>query len=487
MSKEIDILNRQEFIDKIISTVEYHSKSNLKASFSIQGEWGCGKSWILDRVFENLYDIQDEHIAGGRYCVFRYNAWKYDYYDEPLVSLLISLKEQLESENSIIFKTPEAQKNYQAVKQMIKEKLLDTLDVVQKSPLFAIIDSQTFHIPRLVCFGASVKKEFEKYKDKVKEEIRQYDPHYDLNQLMNSMIKGLNQIASEKTVVVIVDELDRCLPEHAIKVLERMHHISQNVNNIQFIYGIDKTQIENNVAHIFLSEVYNGTDQRRYENEKKDRIKAYLSKFITFGLDVPKAEYNEEIEKKYPALFETFEHVNTCSFDLIGKIKIIASTITPRILEQAIRKIILTNGIVFDNDKKLDKSILCFEFFYAISIELNFDWRNSHLSYDIGNNRVTIGSSAYHALLCDSFNSLIAQSPILSDPSAQFHINTHKLWYDFEDGKAESVFESAMIYYFERLIGGTSYFFDYKEVTEEMDKNVENVKQFCNYYKSLDM
>ncbi len=266
-----------------------------------------------------------------------------------------------------------------------------------------------------------------------------------------------------------------------------MHHISQNVNNIQIIYGIDKTQIENNVAQIFLPEVYNGTDQRRYENEKKDRIKAYLSKFITFGLDVPKAEYNEEIEKKYPALFETFEHVNTCSFDLIGKIKIIASTITPRILEQAIRKIILTNGIVFDNDKKLDKSILCFEFFYALSIELNFDWRNSHLSYDIGNNQVTIGSTAYHALLCDSFNSLIAQSPILSDPSAQFHINTHKLWYDFEDGKAESVFESAMIYYFERLIGGTSYFFDYKEVTEEMDKNVENVKQFCNYYKSLDM
>ena len=112
MLAEIDILNRQDFIDKIISTVEYHSKKNLEASFSIQGEWGCGKSWILDRVFENLYDIQDEQIAGGRYCVFRYNAWKYDYYDEPLVSLLISLKEQLESENSIILKTPEAQKNY---------------------------------------------------------------------------------------------------------------------------------------------------------------------------------------------------------------------------------------------------------------------------------------------------------------------------------------------------------------------------------------
>lgn len=161
MLSEIDILNRQDFIDKIISTVEYHSKNKLKASFSIQGEWGCGKSWILDRVFESLYDIQDEKIAGGRYCVFRYNAWKYDYYDEPLVSLLISLKEQLDSENSILFKTPKAQENYQAVKKMIKEKLLDTLDVIQKNPLFSIIDSQTFHIPKLICLGVTVKKEFE--------------------------------------------------------------------------------------------------------------------------------------------------------------------------------------------------------------------------------------------------------------------------------------------------------------------------------------
>ena len=110
--EEIDILNRTEFIEKIISTVEYHSKNSLKTSFSIQGEWGCGKSWILDRVFEQLYDIQDEEIAGGRYCVYRYNAWKYDYYDEPLISLLISLKEQFEASESVFFKSQKAQDNY---------------------------------------------------------------------------------------------------------------------------------------------------------------------------------------------------------------------------------------------------------------------------------------------------------------------------------------------------------------------------------------
>lgn len=153
---EIDILNREEFIQTILRTIEYYSNSNQNISFSIQGEWGCGKSWILDRVFENLYDMQDENIAGGRYCVFKYNAWKYDYYDEPLVSLLISLKEQFDSENSIFFKSPKAQKNYKAAKLMIKEKILDCVDVIQESPLFEIIDSKMFHIPKLVCTGATI-------------------------------------------------------------------------------------------------------------------------------------------------------------------------------------------------------------------------------------------------------------------------------------------------------------------------------------------
>jgi hypothetical protein len=486
---QIDILNRQDFIEKIISTVEYHSKKNLNTSFSVQGEWGCGKSWILDRVFERLYDIQNEEIAGGRYCVFRYNAWKYDYYDEPLVSLLISLKEQFNSENSIIFKNQQMRENYEAAKKITAESLLNGIEILKETPLFSIIDSMTFHIPSFICLGTKIKKDFEKCKENVKNEIRQYDPHYDLNQLMNTLIDGLNKISKEKTIVVIVDELDRCLPEHAIKVLERMHHISQNVNNIQFIYGIDKTQIENNVAHIFIPEVYIGTEQRRYENEKKARIKNYLSKFITFGLEVPIAVYNGELDRKYSSLFIPFGKTNSCDFDLIEKIKTIVSSVTPRTLEQAIRKISLTNGILHDNDEKLDNSILCFELFYAISIELNFDWTNSYLSYDIGTNQVSIGTSVYTSFLCDSFNALVTQSPVQSEAHLRFQSDKHKLWYSFEDdgNKAKAVFESAMIYYFERIKGGNAYFFDYKEVTEEMDKNVDYIKQFCNYYKSLDM
>ncbi len=472
---EIDILNRKEFIDKIISTVEYHSKNNLKTSFSIQGNWGCGKSWILDRVFEKLYDIQDEKIAGGRYCVFRYNAWKYDYYNEPLVSLLISLKEQFNSENSILFKSQQAKENFETVKKMIAKNLLNSIEILQKTSLFSIIDSMTFHIPRCVCLGAKIKKDFEKYKEDIKNQIRQYDPHYDLNQLMNSLINGLNKISTEKTIVVIVDELDRCLPEHAIKVLERMHHISQNVGNIQFIYGIDKTQIEKNINEIF------GIDY------KSDRIKKYLSKFITFGLQVPQTEYTENIRIKYPSLFKSFAQVNTCNFDLVTKINTIFSIVNPRTLEQIINKTILTNGILNQNNEMLDNSILVFELFYAVALENNFDFSNYRINKYKQNEPLKLEYVVgINSPIIDVFNKLILPNPIFYNsyypPQQQNILRT-----DYVDKKEKSIIESSIVFYYEGIKGVSQFRFEDREVLSEMTKNLDYLKQFCSYYKSLDM
>ncbi|WP_022932351.1 P-loop NTPase fold protein [Treponema bryantii] len=476
--EDIDILNRTEFIGKIISTVEYHSKNSLKTSFSIQGEWGCGKSWILDRVFEQLYDIQDEKIAGGRYCVFRYNAWKYDYYDEPLISLLISLKEQFEASESVFFKSQKAQENYKVVKKLIKESLLDCIEAIQKSPLINVIDSSLFHISGLICSAATVKRKIEQYKETIKDEIRKYDPHYDLNTLMNSIIEGLNKIADNKTIVVLVDELDRCLPKHAIKVLERMHHISQNVNNIQFIYGIDKTQIENNVAHIFMSENNN-------EKIKQDRIKKYLSKFISFGLQVPKAEYSNEIEKKYPSLFSSFDNINTCTFDIIEKIRIIAAVVTPRVLEQVIQKIILANGILCQNNEKQDFSVLVYELFYAIAQESNFDFANSHLNNDYHQQILELRNHNNMDPIRDIFNTLIASNPVMYGHIQRFQTD-YPLWIN-HDSRMKAIFESSMLFYFERTKGNETFYFEDKGIQKEMEENTAYLKQFISYYVSLDM
>ena len=45
----------------------------------------------------------------------------------------------------------------------------------------------------------------------------------------------------KKAVVIMVDELDRCLPEYTIKVSERLHHIFTDLKNVIVFVSMDKT------------------------------------------------------------------------------------------------------------------------------------------------------------------------------------------------------------------------------------------------------
>ena len=53
-----------------------------------------------------------------------------------------------------------------------------------------------------------------------------YDDYFSLNEAMSKLVKLIYDLSDSYTVVFIVDELDRCIPEYGIKVLERLHHIS---------------------------------------------------------------------------------------------------------------------------------------------------------------------------------------------------------------------------------------------------------------------
>lgn len=95
----IDLLNREEDLKKIINVIETLSTNKENSnSYAIEGNWGCGKSWLINRLAAELYDMQDLNVAGGKYCVLKFNPWEYDYYNEPLLSLILSLKNQVKAE-----------------------------------------------------------------------------------------------------------------------------------------------------------------------------------------------------------------------------------------------------------------------------------------------------------------------------------------------------------------------------------------------------
>lgn len=97
MAGKEDILGRQPFIDKIISILEILSEEKRGTSFAIDGDWGSGKTFVLEQLEEQLEPVQSEETFDDRYFLFHYNCWQYDYYDEPAVAIISAMLEKADS------------------------------------------------------------------------------------------------------------------------------------------------------------------------------------------------------------------------------------------------------------------------------------------------------------------------------------------------------------------------------------------------------
>ena len=94
--EKLDILGRDEFVDNLFRLIENISDNKSNCCFALNGAWGCGKSFVLDMLEERLNPIQSEETNTDRYFVIRYNCWKYDYYEEPIVAIVAALLKAIE-------------------------------------------------------------------------------------------------------------------------------------------------------------------------------------------------------------------------------------------------------------------------------------------------------------------------------------------------------------------------------------------------------
>ena len=176
------------------------------------------------------------------------------------------------------------------------------------------------------------------------EKIKEYDTYFSFNKVLLTIRKEIAEIAKIRPIIIIVDELDRCLPPYTIKVLERLHHVFEGIENVIVIIAMDKTQIRKSLEKIYG------------DNLDIDR---YLRKFISFDLylDTGKASNFFEKYEQYINLFrvddgevEEIEHFMT---DLTEGIDI-------RTQEKIFEKAESLHRLLC-SEEKMDASILLFE------------------------------------------------------------------------------------------------------------------------------
>lgn len=336
---KLDILNRGEFVEQLLNLIKNISGSSSSACFAINGAWGSGKSFVLDILQEELEKIQSESTMMDRFFVIRYNCWKYDYYEEPLIAIVSSLLSSID-EKIRLFPDAKKTREVQGVLKAAGEILLSIGSTALKNK--AGVDIQQAY--EIIKTGKNDGAE-------AYAKENEYDIYFSFKKVMEKLSGVLQKLAEEQTVIFLVDELDRCLPEYAVKVLERLHHLTEERNNIITIISIDKEQLMSSIKQIF-----------GFDNPEK-----YLEKFINFEVKLDYGIVSEQVVEKYSDyvsmfdkdLFQFEDSVEEC-------LQAIFQDIDIRSQEQLMKKIRLAHKLLY-SDKK-DYTFMCMEILLAVMI-----------------------------------------------------------------------------------------------------------------------
>ena len=354
-----DVLNRQEDVDRLIEFVECVSKNKNECCFALEGKWGVGKSYVLDMFEKQISQIQSEDTYNDKYFVFNYNCWKYDYYEEPSIALVSAMIDNIQRKEKLFGENTEA---------FLKSSVKKAKDILEDIASDFIKNKIGVDLVEIV-------KNIKEDADKEVVSKHDFDLMFAFKKTLNSTREKIKELAKDKTIIFIVDELDRCLPSYAIKVLERLHQLFEGIENIILIISIDRTQLEYSIKQIYGDDV---------------DVDKYLKKFINFSIILSEGKINENINEKYKDYFEKFvdfSDEDKVIFDEM--IKILFEGIDIRTQEKLFYRAMLVHNKII-GDEMLNSSLLCFEVMHIVFSYLcknnNLNWLpeiNSSINYEI--------------------------------------------------------------------------------------------------------
>ncbi|WP_270647208.1 KAP family P-loop NTPase fold protein [Paeniclostridium hominis] len=251
-----DKLNRDSDICKLTKLFKAVDNQMVLA---IDSPWGTGKTTFL-----KMWEAQ---LKKDGYSTVYFNSWKNDFVEDPYIAFIGEIKSQVD-DRFIGEKFRESAKNLGM--NLVKALPKASMKFIENKTGFSIEDYYSSDD-----FKELIGNKIDEY-EKSKNSVENFKA--ELKNLSSKIKKETSTNSVEgKPLVIFVDELDRCRPNFAILLLERIKHFF-NVENIIFILGIDREALSNSIKVIYGD----GTD-----------INGYLTRFIDLEYTLSQ-EYNRE-------------------------------------------------------------------------------------------------------------------------------------------------------------------------------------------------
>jgi len=249
---------RQEarfLIDFLANRIDEKKRRGDVASYvlNLDARWGQGKSFFLERFVKQL-------VAEG-YIVAHVNAWRDDHAEDPLIAVLSSTADALKpylSSATVRERFNVAKRNAGTVAFAVGKGVVGTL--AQRyigQTVGDLIDQISDHDESVVETAASEglsngRAALTKLTDEITDKlIASFHRETGAIDGFKANVTATIERASDEfdrklPLFVVVDELDRCRPTYAVKMLERIKHMFET-DNVVFLIATDTTQLRHSI------------------------------------------------------------------------------------------------------------------------------------------------------------------------------------------------------------------------------------------------
>lgn len=244
---------------------------------SVEASYGMGKTYFFSRFCEHAKD-------NGYDCIY-ISAWENDYQPSPFLFLCNKIIRFMKNKDDPV------------VKSHLVELVSICKDILTELHINASVYN-IFHIDIITCCKIIYNRLLNKNNQ---DAIQEFKKH--LTELIVS--------TKTKPLIIIVDELDRCRPDYALKTLEIIKHFF-DVDNLYVILPINKNALEQAVEATY-GKINNSENYMRklitetyiIPNPNKESYRKIVKSFIS------KEKLKRPIRKKFIETNDNFNGFNT--------------------------------------------------------------------------------------------------------------------------------------------------------------------------------
>jgi hypothetical protein len=277
---KIDLLNNEAIAKTIVMLVR--ERPEHPVTIGVHGDWGAGKSSVLEMIEAELSG-QDKALC------LKFNGWRFQGFEDAKIALIEGIVTSLVEQRSLVTEAGEAVKDiYHRIDLLKSAKRVGTLALTAYAGLHGL-GAGALAIPTVL--GAlegwvhdPAKLTKENVESVLSETRGLLKPKSETNNVPEEIAgfrKAFDKLlekAGIEQLVVLIDDLDRCLPDTAIETLEAVR-LFLFTSRTAFVVAADEAMIEYAVRKHF-PDLPDTTGPQTYARN-------YLEKLIQVPFRIP--------------------------------------------------------------------------------------------------------------------------------------------------------------------------------------------------------